>query len=224
MAPRPLTSDNLRTLDRGLEKIISFFKSIPDYIPLSNTYPHGVESGGLMDRPVPAILPAPLTPSLLPVPTGFELKSPGPENVPWEKVPTLKKSNEYLELTENPWAYKDKRSSTYPFLSTAEVPIMLTHKIVQDQEPLVMGQDGSGAGPLARQQLGGGYCLTCCQELSLFIFIILAIVSMGSAVLWAAKKAGRKKPSRHVDRCLAEPGADEKVQQTLFIETTLKFP
>lgn len=114
MAPRPLTSDHLRTLDKGLEKIQSFFKSIVAYIPLSNTYPDGVESGGLMHRPVSHIPPTPLTPSLLPVPTGFELKSPGPENVPWVEAPTLQKSNEYLELTENPWGYKQKRSSTGP--------------------------------------------------------------------------------------------------------------
>lgn len=100
---------------------------------------------------------------------------------------------------------------------------MLTHKVVQD-EPLAMALDGSGVGASVRQQLGGGSCLTCAQELSLLIFIILAIISMVSAVIWALKKI-KKKQSRHVDRCLVELGADEeKVEQTLFSEKTLTFP
>ncbi|PUU81844.1 hypothetical protein B9Z19DRAFT_1062334 [Tuber borchii] len=179
----PLNSDTLRSLDQGLEKIISFIKSIPSYIPLSNTYPYGVESSHILDQVVPYIPPTPLTPSLLPVPTGFELKSPGPENVPWEEDPTLKKTNEYLELIENPWSYHRKRSSTGS-PSITEVPKVLTHKIVQDYEPLAMALDGSGLGSSVRQLLGGGYYLTCSQELSLLIFIILAIVSIGSAILW----------------------------------------
>ncbi|PUU81840.1 hypothetical protein B9Z19DRAFT_1121607 [Tuber borchii] len=186
----PLNSDTLRSLDQGLEKIISFIKSIPSYVPLSNTYLYGVESSHILDQVVPYIPPTPLTPSLLPVPTGFELKSPGPENVPWEEDPTLKKTNEYLELIENPWSYHRKRS-------------------IQDYEPLAMALDGSGLGSSVRQRLGGGYYLTCSQELSLLIFIIVAIVSIGSAILWTVRKS-EKKLSRHVDRCLAELDADEE--------------
>jgi len=79
-------------------------------------------------------------------------------------------------------------------------------------------------GSLVRHGLGGGYYLTYCQEHSLLIFIILAIVSMGAAILWAVKRA-EKKLRCYMDRCPAEPDADEeKVQQRLFRETTLTFP
>ena len=67
----------------------------------------------LMDLPVPPIYPPPLTPELLPTPTGFDLKPAGPEKEPWLEIQGLQGSDDFHELTSNPWSYKQKRSSNF---------------------------------------------------------------------------------------------------------------
>lgn len=66
--------------------------------------PESVDRGTQTWSPLPPQSPSPE------LPAGFELKPAGREKVPWEEVPGLKNTEEYVELMSNRWDYKFKRS------------------------------------------------------------------------------------------------------------------
>ena len=209
MVPLPISnSDTTGALSRLLSAISSIFKYMSSSRPLFQT-PERADGIAIMDSEVPSIPITPLTPSQLPVPTGFDLKPPGPQKDPWLGNSDLQGTDEYAELISNVWDDKRKRSSTFS-PSPVEVLIMLTYYTVQDQELLVIALDRAGEGAPAQQQLEGKHILACSPELSLFVFILLIIVSMGAAIAWAVAK--NKKLRRPIDCYLpvTEAEADKK--------------
>lgn len=121
MVPLPDTDpDGTYFFSELLTKVFDIFMTLPSLSELfkpPTQRPPPTERGeiiNLMDFPVPSISPTPLTPSRLPIPTGFELKPAGPEKEPWIDMPWLQSTDEYAELTSNPWQYKNKRSSIIP--------------------------------------------------------------------------------------------------------------
>ncbi|PUU81861.1 hypothetical protein B9Z19DRAFT_1062346 [Tuber borchii] len=113
MAPRPIVNlDATSPINRLLSAITSIFEFISSSRPLFQS--EGADGIVIMDSEVPSIPITPLTPSRLPVPTGFELKPPGPEKESWMGIQVLQDTDEYTELTSNPWSEKRKRSSTFP--------------------------------------------------------------------------------------------------------------
>ena len=68
-----------------------------------------------------------------------------------------------------------------------------------------MGTDMARISSLVQPQLVGGHYMTYSQELSLLIFILLAVVSMGGAIMWAVVKTEKNLRNRwHMARCQAE--------------------
>ena len=204
MAPLRHTTRNCRSLLNSLiAAISSFFRSRTSLRPIVSTSSEGIDSIELTDWVDPELLPTlstllpiPLptpfptpTPTLPPLialseqPAGFELKPPGPENVPWVKVPGLQDTEEYRQLTFNPWHYLRKRSGTIsplpPF--TAKISALLTYTPVQDQEGL-----------MGAQQLGREYRVSYSQGFSLVIFIFLVMGLVGVAVMRATATIKRK--------------------------------
>ena len=211
MAPLPIINTNATgALSRLLSAISSVFKYMSSSRPLFHTQ-EGADGIAIMDSEVPSIPITPLAPSQLPVPTGFELKPPGPEKEPWLGNIDLQGTDEYAELISNPWDDKLKRSSTFS-PSLAEVLIMLTYYTVQDQELRVITLDRAGEGAPAQQQLKGEHSLVYSPELSLFIFILLIIVSMGAAIAWAVAK-NKKKLRRPIDCCFPVKEVEEDEKQ-----------
>jgi len=128
MAPRPENEpDGYRVLSTLMSMISSFLGYSK---PSLRKEPKEIVN--IMDQPVPPIPDTPpLIPSKVPIPTPWELPTAGPEKEPWLGIPELKGTDDYAELTKNPWSYKQKRSSMIylsPPPSMAGTPIMLTLK------------------------------------------------------------------------------------------------
>lgn len=194
MAPLPVpVPDAAPALNRLLSTISSLFKPrSPRQRASLGTSGEGIDSIEVKDRVIPSQLPA-----------DFELKPAGPEKQPWSKILDLQSADEYAESMSNPLSNKRKRSSTLS-PSTAEVPIMLTHKTVQVQALLMMATDRAGIETPTQQQRMGKYSLTYPQELSFAMFSIFFIVFIGAAIIRAMVKIERQ--LRHyymVHWCLA---------------------
>jgi len=203
MAPVPTTPGCRSFFNSLLAAISSFFKSRR----ISSTSSEGIDSIELTDWVYPEPSPTPLIPLPLPLPiplptptptptpalpppiapseqpAGFELKPPGPENVPWLELPSLQHTEEYEGLMFNPWDYLRKRSSIISPLppSTAKVPALLTYPPVQGQEGLVRAL-----------QIGREYPVSYSQRFSLVIFVFLLMGLVGIAVMRATATIKRK--------------------------------
>ncbi|PUU81858.1 hypothetical protein B9Z19DRAFT_1062343 [Tuber borchii] len=101
----PLAKPDPKAWNRFLSKISSLFKPKPSRRPP----PDGDESTPIMDWEVPSIPITPLTPSQLPVPTGFELKSSEPEKEDWLDIADPEDKDEYITASDW-WNYNHKRS------------------------------------------------------------------------------------------------------------------
>jgi len=89
MAPLPLADpDATAALHRFLSTISSIFKSKHSLDPLFKNSPEEIDSIELQGLDIPSSVPPPPI-SVSELPTGFELKLPGPEKDPWLENPDL---------------------------------------------------------------------------------------------------------------------------------------
>ena len=127
MDPLPLANPNAtHVIHHLLSAVLQSLKSNHTLLRPYQPSPKGGESTDTMDWQVPPTPGTPLARSQLPTSIEFGLKPPRPEEEPWWEILSGQDTDDYHELTSNPWSYKRKRSGTLS-PAVAGIPMMLTY-------------------------------------------------------------------------------------------------